>query len=312
MKILVAEDTYPSLYLIQSLLAGAGYEVVTAENGAEALEKLRGEQVDLIISDILMPQMDGFQLCREVKAHPGLRHIPFVVYTATYTGNEDAAFARSLGADAFLIKPLEALPFLRTIRELLERGYAEQPPAVSPTEGLPHLDQPPPVSPSEELRHLDQPPPVSPSEELQHLDYFKQYNVRLIKKLESKVEDLDEANRRLRKSENLFHTLAQLAPVGIFRIDKGGSLLYANTLWSELTGQAPKSAAGISWLKALHPDDRDRVTRDWHEALTAGLPFEAEKRISDAGGSTIGSGARRGPCPPRPVIRIPTSARSPT
>ena len=267
MKILVVEDTYPSLYLIQSVLAGGGYEVVTAENGSVALEMLRHQRVDLIISDVLMPQMDGFQFCQEVKTNSALKHIPFVVYTATYTAAEDEAFARNLGADAFLIKPMDAAPLLRTIRALIERGSAEAP-VLLPTTKM-----------------------------QQELEYVKQYNVRLVQKLESKLEQLDDANRQLRNSENLFHTLAQLAPVGIFQIDRAGHLLYVNSQWSEITGLSPENASGASWLAALHPEDRERVTRAWNDALAATQPFQAEFRFLHADGSATWVWAQARPLP---------------
>jgi PAS domain S-box-containing protein len=270
MKILVVEDTYPSLYLIQSLLSGGGFEVVTAENGCLALERLRDEAVDLIVSDVLMPQMDGFQLCREVKATPALRNIPFLIYTATYTAAEDATFARSLGADGFLVKPTDAAQLLGTIRTLIQRGAAGK----------------------------SLPPVVAPAEPVEDLDYFKQYNVRLIKKLESKVEQLDDANRRLRKSDDQFHTLAQFAPVGIFRLDPDGHLLYANAHWHELTGLSAEDTCQSSWLAALHPDDREQVARDWHAALTAQQAFQAEFRFLHADGSITWILGQARPIPP--------------
>ena len=67
MKILVVEDTYPSLYLLQCVLTANGYEVATAENGLVALDKLRHEPIDLIISDVLMPEMSGRDLLLEIK-----------------------------------------------------------------------------------------------------------------------------------------------------------------------------------------------------------------------------------------------------
>ncbi|HCM14419.1 MAG TPA: histidine kinase, partial [Candidatus Cloacimonas sp.] len=93
MRILNVDDQSENLYYLQSLLSGRGYQFLDAKNGREALDILKTEEVDLVISDILMPVMDGFALCREIRKNPKLKHIPFIVYTATYTGDKDAVLA---------------------------------------------------------------------------------------------------------------------------------------------------------------------------------------------------------------------------
>ena len=84
MNILIADDMADNISLLQALLEGAGYGVVPARNGKEALVRLGEGAFAMIISDILMPVMDGFQLCRACKTNPQWRAIPFVFYTATY------------------------------------------------------------------------------------------------------------------------------------------------------------------------------------------------------------------------------------
>ena len=83
-KILIVDDINNNLVILEALLTEFGYSVESAINGKDALEKLRMKEFDLIISDILMPVMDGFTFCRTVKEDERLRKIPLVFYTATY------------------------------------------------------------------------------------------------------------------------------------------------------------------------------------------------------------------------------------
>ncbi len=167
MRILSADDKPENLYMLEALLRGHGHTVDSASNGLDALTLAERGVYDLIISDILMPRMDGFQLCRELKKDDRLRHIPFIFYTATYTDPRDASLALSLGADRFLIKPLEPDDFIREIDEVLARKV--------------------PVAP----RRSEEPEDES--------IYLKEYNARLIAKLEKKMLDLDAANALLRE-----------------------------------------------------------------------------------------------------------------
>ncbi|MGZ4974046.1 MAG: response regulator, partial [Limisphaerales bacterium] len=101
MKVLGVDDKIENLYLLESMLRVFNCQFVGARDGMEALEKVQQQKFDLIISDILMPHMDGFELCRQVKRRPALRNIPFVFYTATYTDKKDEELALSLGASRF-------------------------------------------------------------------------------------------------------------------------------------------------------------------------------------------------------------------
>ena len=124
MNILIVEDNDESRYLLESLLKGRGYDVISATNGVEALERLKKERFEMIISDILMPNMDGFRLCRKCKSDDTLRKIPFVFYTATYTDKKDEEFALSLGAEKFIVKPVEPDKFLEILEAVIEEHEA--------------------------------------------------------------------------------------------------------------------------------------------------------------------------------------------
>src|SRR6185369_10978232 len=118
-RILIVDDTEENLYLLEALLRGHGYEIRTAKNGMEALARTAESRPDLIISDILMPKMDGFALCRHWKADAALKNIPFVFYTATYTDTKDEKFALGLGADMFIVKPTDPDTFAAKIKGVL-------------------------------------------------------------------------------------------------------------------------------------------------------------------------------------------------
>jgi len=120
MKTLIVDDKAENLYLLERLLKKSGHEVVTAKNGKEALGKMREDDFGLVISDILMPVMDGFQLCLEVRADDRLKDVTFVFYTATYTDKKDEELALKMGADKFIRKPMEPAQFMEIIQEMMQ------------------------------------------------------------------------------------------------------------------------------------------------------------------------------------------------
>ncbi len=205
-KLLVVDDNPENRYMLQMLLSANGYQVETAAEGAEALSRARRAPPDLIISDILMPGMDGFSLCRAWKEDPRLKAIPFVFYTATYTDPKDEAFALSLGAERFIVKPLEPQAFLAILLETIQTH--KTPPSVPPT------------------------PPV------EEVTYYKEYNAALIRKLEDKMLQLADANRllaeklaALERGEAERESLAKFPgenPHPVLRVAPDGILLYAN------------------------------------------------------------------------------------
>jgi putative two-component system response regulator len=206
MKILIVDDKEEALYLLDAMLKASGYEIVSARNGVEALKVLRENTVDMIISDILMPKMDGFQLCRECKGDDTLREIPFVFYTATYTDKKDEEFALSLGAEKFMVKPVEPREFMDMIQLVLE-----------------------------EHRQGTLVAPKKPIEE--EAVYLAQYNERLIKKLEKKMQELEMAHKNLNQ---IFETLGS----GIRVIDKDFNTLRVNRAFSSLSGVEEDEAVG--------------------------------------------------------------------
>jgi signal transduction histidine kinase len=160
--VLIVDDIAENLYFLEVLLKGNGFEVHAAQNGAEALDLARNRPPDLVVSDILMPVMDGYALCREWRTDERLKQIPFIFYTATFTEKKDEELALSLGADRFVIKPQEPEKLMVIIDEVLAA-------ATVCSAG-------------------------SPKDES---EFLKDYNEALFRKLEKKMADLELANQEL-------------------------------------------------------------------------------------------------------------------
>ncbi len=160
-RILVVDDRDDSRYLLRVMLQGNGYVVDEARHGAEALALARRNPPNLVISDILMPEMDGFSLCRHWQEDERLRTIPFIFYTATYTDPRDRELALSLGAARFIVKPEDPERFVAIVRETIH-GVGEEPAGEGPMGSL----------------------------QLREDAFLRRYNEALVRKLEAKLEEL--------------------------------------------------------------------------------------------------------------------------
>jgi PAS domain S-box-containing protein len=166
-RALIVDDNAENRYLLRVLLEGDGLVVDDAADGDQALAAARRQAPDVVISDLLMPVLDGYALLREWRADARLRHVPFVVYTATYTEPRDERLAMALGADAFILKPSEPDVILDRVRELLDPGRRGPLPSAA-------------ERPLDEYRLL------------------KDYNDVLVRKLEKKIAEIERTNRELR------------------------------------------------------------------------------------------------------------------
>jgi CheY-like chemotaxis protein len=102
MRILVVDDSSPHRRMLTALFGRAGHEVLTAGDGSLALEILEREAIDAIVSDVRMPKMDGFQLCRAIRQDPRWKRLPFIFYSSIFIGDPAHSFGRDLGATAYL------------------------------------------------------------------------------------------------------------------------------------------------------------------------------------------------------------------
>lgn len=168
-RVLIADDRIEDRKLLRVVLEGMGHSVTEACDGEQALSAARAQHPDAILSDILMPRMDGFALCRELQKDPELRTIPFVFVTATYGERQSQEFATELGAARVLTKPFEAAQ----LRELLGALLARE-------DGL---------------------DATQPFDLLGETAFHKRHAEVVAHKLDQKVEELEAANARLMQND---------------------------------------------------------------------------------------------------------------
>jgi len=118
-KILVVEDTEDNRHIIRDLLSSAGYEMIEAVTGAEGVEMARTHVPDLILMDMQMPVLDGYEATRRIKAEPALAHIPVIAVTS-YALSGDEEKTRAAGCDGYVAKPFSPRQLLAKVREFLD------------------------------------------------------------------------------------------------------------------------------------------------------------------------------------------------
>jgi len=168
-RVLIADDRHEDRRLLRLIVESMGHEVVEASDGQQALERARAARPDLVLSDILMPHLDGFSLCRELQKDPLLRHVPFAFVTATYGEPKYRKFAEDVGAVKVLLKPYDVGQMRAEIDALL-RGDDD-------------------FEATQRLRSLPD------------LDFHERHAEAVTSKLEEKVAELEQANRRLKATD---------------------------------------------------------------------------------------------------------------
>jgi twitching motility two-component system response regulator PilH len=119
--VLVVEDSVTQREMIEDLLKGSGLTVKTAGDGVEALETMQGNCPDIVVMDIVMPRMNGYELCRRIKTDPKTERVPVVMCSSK--GEEfDRYWGMKQGADAYIAKPFQPQELVGTVKQLLRKA----------------------------------------------------------------------------------------------------------------------------------------------------------------------------------------------
>lgn len=124
-RILVVDDEIYIVHILDFSLGMEGYEVLTALDGEQALERLKSDKPDLIVLDIMMPKVDGYEVCRTIKANPETQHIPVILLSAKGR-NVDQKMGFDVGADDYITKPFSPRKLVERINALLGQTVSEK------------------------------------------------------------------------------------------------------------------------------------------------------------------------------------------
>jgi signal transduction histidine kinase len=227
MKILLADDSEPVLRLLTKILQAEGHEILCAGDGEQALEFMEKQPVDAVISDILMPRMDGYRLCLELRRREKFQKLPFVFYSSNFTNQSDEKTAMDLGADFFLAKPAPVAKVL----EALATAVARAPQRRSPTMET----------------------------EAHQADSLKDYSERLVAKLEEKNAELLDQAEALRKQEAELRQSHQQLRVLAQRLQAAREeerLRIARELHDGMGGLLVGIEMGLTWMHS-HLESKD-------------------------------------------------------
>ena len=246
---------------LKKFLQGNECTTVSASNGAEALATALKNPPDMVVSDILMPVMDGFTLCREWRKDVKLQKIPFIFYTATYTDPKDEEFALSLGADRFIVKPQELNDLLKIIKDTYNTYQTK----------------------------TTQPIPAPASKEKV---FLKEYNEALIRKLEKKMTQIDAAEKELRQknatlekdielrkqaeealleSKERYNALFERSLDLVYVVDFDGNFIDANDAALNLLGYKREEIKSLNYASLLSEDQLPLAFKVTQEIRDTGI-----------------------------------------
>ncbi len=244
--ILVVDDEPESLTLLTDILRGAGYQVRPADEGQLALESVQAKVPDLILLDIRMPGMDGFQVCRQLKARKESRGIPLIFISAAGELEERVEGLR-LGAVDFILKPFRSEELLARVGTHLELGRLRVELETRVAER------------TAELRLANE-------------------------QLRRDLVERNLIEQALRESEGRFRDLADTAPVIIWVAGPDGEMTFCNRPGLDFAGRTMADLPERGWKNYVHPDDLRRLHPEFCAIMEGRRPFQLEARLRRADG----------------------------
>jgi CheY-like chemotaxis protein len=118
-RILVVDDEPDIVRVVVKIMEARGHQVSTARDGVEAIERITGDPPDLVILDLNLPRVDGYEVCKRIKSDARTAHVPVVMMTAAYVSVEDARTGQRIGADEYVIKPFLREVLIHNVERLL-------------------------------------------------------------------------------------------------------------------------------------------------------------------------------------------------
>ena len=212
LKVLVVDDVPLNRKLLRVALETEGYQVLEAANGVEALAVLAREEIKAVVSDVLMPEMDGFRLCQEIRKNQKWAALPYIMYTATFTSPKDMELAEAVGADRYLIKQGSAQPVLLALIELAKGGGAQRGRGLKAAEevAVMKLYNEALVNKLEEKSHrLEQ----AVGDSHQARQEILELNANLERRVEERTAALEKSNRELTEALAKVQELSGLLPI---------------------------------------------------------------------------------------------------
>lgn len=251
MNLLIVDDDATNRKLLRAQLESEGHSVVDAINGIEALKILDRNGIDGVVSDILMPDMDGYRLCLEIRKKEKTSTLPFIFYTSTYSSPQDQQLAKTVGADNYLSKPAPTAIILSALQEAMQKTR----------------------------------PRIAGMAAQQDESYvLKQYNTSLINKLEQKNLELEATLKRLQfthgklqDSEEQLRLFVEYAPAAIAMLDNNLRYIVVSHRWNTDYRLGKRSLHGLS-----HYEVFPEIPERWKEIHQRCLAGAVEKCAEDA------------------------------